>query len=76
MLQSGSCCINATLKFVAPVKEREGVGRGLGTLEGKACRVNHTLTRKACWGQAIDASIWCNSPVKLGSLLSKKGTLI
>jgi hypothetical protein len=46
MLQFGSCCINAALDFLAPVKGKGGVRRGLGTLEGKACRVNHTLTRE------------------------------
>jgi hypothetical protein len=44
MLQFGSCCINAALEFSAPVKGEGGVGRGLGTRKGKACRVDHTLT--------------------------------
>jgi hypothetical protein len=43
MLQFGSCCINAALEFLAPVKGEGGAGRGLGTLEGKACRVDYTL---------------------------------
>jgi hypothetical protein len=46
MLQFGSCCINAALEFSAPVKGEGGVRRGLGTLEGKACRVGTTLTRE------------------------------
>jgi hypothetical protein len=43
MMQHGSCCINAALEFSAPVKGDGVVGRGLGTLEGKACRAGATL---------------------------------
>jgi hypothetical protein len=45
MLQLGSCCINAALEFLAPMKGKGG-GRGLGTLEGKACRVDTALARE------------------------------
>jgi hypothetical protein len=31
------------LEFSAPVKGKGGVRRGLGTLEGKACRLDTTL---------------------------------
>jgi hypothetical protein len=41
-----SCCVNAALEFLAPVKGEGGMERGLGSLEGKACRVGTTLTRE------------------------------
>ena len=44
MVQFGSCCINAALKFTAPMKGKGEFGRGLVTLEGRAFRVNRTLT--------------------------------